>query len=639
MKTSSAILFVLPAVFGISAETQASLPENSFKAAVVKLAPIDRSRVSELTSMLSAQPRGFGEPCSDRKSWNKLKGSGKYVKVLKEANKILAQGIPPWDENLYMSIVTKGDSQSGKDLLARRIRALVSLAWAECIDNQGKYVPAIEQALKELIAQKTWVNPRDFNPKTFKGLVELSTASYVHNIAQVLYLLGDKLSPGVRKEALAAIYQRAFTPLLTTIGTRDGRHGWLTGTNNWNAVCLSGVAGAALTVIQDKEERATFVAIAERYIKNFVAGFLDDGYCTEGVGYFNYGFGHYITLREAILQATGGKLDLFNDNPKIDKIAQFLPNMEIINEVYPAIGDCRQYSKPSASILHYVSKNLGMGLNAYDSLRFEGRTGDLLEDVMNVFSNSAARTGLPHSKSVQEDRLRAYFDAAGVLTVRPAEAHSHAMGATLKGGNNNEHHNHNDLGSYTIAVGNAILMGDPGSIPYTAKTFSPQRYEYKSLGSYGHPVPLPAERQQRPGAQAHAIVLKADFTDLKDTLSLDLSSAYDIPGLQALTREFVYLRGKTETLQVTDEFEFTSPQSFETALITRGKWKKVSANQLLLEGRAEQLTATITPPLGAFSIESEEISEEKGAPYTRVGLRLTNPVKAGKLTVTYAPKE
>ena len=131
-----------------------------------------------------------------------MKTSAKYAKVIKEADKILALGIPAWDEDLYMGIFTRGDSQSGKDLLSKRIRALISLTWAECLDNRGKYVATIERTLKEFITQKTWVNPRNFSEKNFGGLVELSTASYTQNIAQVLYLLGEKLSPGIRKEHL-----------------------------------------------------------------------------------------------------------------------------------------------------------------------------------------------------------------------------------------------------------------------------------------------------------------------------------------------------------------------------------------------------------------------------------------------------
>ena len=609
------------------------------KDTVIGIAPVDQSRVAEITKMLPESPSGFGDPCNNRKNWDKLSASGAYASVLKDANKIMVTGIPVWDEALYMGFFTKGDSQSGKDMQASRIAAFVKLVWAECIDNRGKYIPAIEKALKELITQKTWVHPRNFNQKNFDGLVELSTASYAQNIAEAIYLLKDKLSPSIRAQAISVLYQRAFNPLLKTLETKNNDHSWLTGTNNWNAVCLSGITGAALTIIQDKKERATYIAIAERYIKNFVSGFPADGYCTEGVSYFNYGFGRYITLREIVLQATSGKLDLFSDNPIIEKIAWFLPNMEIINGIYPAIGDCKQYTEPSVPILGYMSKNLGMGLSNYEQVNLAGRTGDLQADLMNVFPNSATLKTAVQQSRMEGNKLRGFFDIAGVLTVRPAEVHKHAMGATLKGGNNNEHHNHNDLGSFTIVVGEEILIGDPGSIPYTAKTFSPQRYEYKSLGSYGHPVPLVAGMQQRPGAEARAKILKADFTDQEDIFLMDISSAYGVPDLKKLTREFKYFRGSTETLRISDEFEFATPQTFESALITRCKWKKISPNQLMVEGKTEKLLVTITSPQGSFSVESEDISEEKGEPYTRLAFRLTNPVEAGKFVMEFSPAD
>ena len=48
-------------------------------------------------------------------------------------------------------------------------------------------------------------------------------------------------------------------------GTASKPFWWFTVTNNWNSVCLAGVTGAALTLLADKEERAYFVAAAEKY--------------------------------------------------------------------------------------------------------------------------------------------------------------------------------------------------------------------------------------------------------------------------------------------------------------------------------------------------------------------------------------
>ena len=43
-------------------------------------------------------------------------------------------------------------------------------------------------------------------------------------------------------------------------------------------------------LLPDKEERAYFVAAAEKYNVYGMKGYADDGYCSEGVGYYNYGF-------------------------------------------------------------------------------------------------------------------------------------------------------------------------------------------------------------------------------------------------------------------------------------------------------------------------------------------------------------
>lgn len=605
-----------------------------YKRPVAFLERPDPVRVREIAAMLPDKPRGTGMPCHQREVWDSLRNSGKYAGVLSEAWKMLQATFPPFDEDVYMGFFTKGDSQSGKDILHSRLRWLIALTWAECLENKGTYVPLLEQVIEEILSQKTWVYPRNYSEKNYGSLVELSTASHAHNLAQALYLLDDKLSPQTRKKILESLYTRAFNPLRETLETLNEDHPWLTSTNNWNAVCLSGVTGAALTVIPGREERAGFVAIAEKYARNYMAGFLEDGYCSEGIAYFNYGFGHYILLRENIWQATGGKIDLFEPG-RIREIAEFGPGMEITWGVYPTIADCRLDARPAENILYYLSRNLGLGQAKYDTLSLAGAVEDLKADVMYVFPNTASETTPAPDHQEGYAGLRSWFEQAGVLTVRPAKGSSCRMGAVLKGGNNGEHHNHNDLGSFTIAVGGEKLVEDPGIIPYTARTFGPERYTYKTLASYGHPVPLIAGQEQQPGAQARAVILRADFTRIRDRLDMDITSAYKVPELKKFVRKFTYSREGKGALQVEDEFEFTTPQTVESALTIRAAWERAGPGKILLKRGKEQLLATIHAP-GAVSIRSEEISEEGSVPYTRLGIRLDQPILAGTIRITFS---
>ncbi|MBB5437987.1 hypothetical protein HDC92_001661 [Pedobacter sp. AK017] len=635
MKLFRNILFFIVLIGGSIAKGQNLAVYDNSKP-VVLLQPLDMLRVKQIEAMLPEKPSGFGETYKNRKEWNRLLNSRKYDKLLKSADSSLTEPFPAWSDTDYLAYWTKGTSVPGKNMLQKRLLWLTRYVFAECLTDQGKYTKAAEDAILELCRQKSWVNPtHDYNKVNFEGkkyLVELSAVSYAHHIAQALYLLGDKIGPKVKDEAIKALRLRVFDPVLNSVATGNSENFFLTNTNNFNAVCLSGTVGAAETILNDKTERAKFIAIAERYHKNGVHGFLPDGYCTEGLGYYNYGFGHFVLLRETVYRNTGGQIDLFAD-PKVKLIAEFLPKTVIIHGVFPSIGDCRPYTQPSAFILYYVNRNLGVDVSDFKKTAFEGRSTELAESILAVFPEKISSAQVTVKSKSNE--LRSYFDQAGVLTVRPGKNSAMDMGVAIKGGNNNEHHNHNDIGSFSIVVGDEVLMGDPGIIPYTSKTFGPERYTYKTIASYGHPVPLIAGKEQIPGAAAKANVISTSFNNDQDKLLMDIASAYPVKELKKLEREFTYNRKPNGFLTVKDNFSFSNTQTYETALITRGKWKQVGPGAIEITGKKDKLLVTIESQDG-FEIKSEELSEG-GLPYTRLAIRLNKPVQEGTISMVFKP--
>jgi hypothetical protein len=604
------------------------------------LQPVDEKRVSEIMTMLPDKPAGLGKPCSEREVWDRLLSSGKYDEFLKEMKSFT---FPAFSEEDYFSLSngTAASSRQGLNMMRNRARGLAYLTWAECLENKGEYIKKTEDGLLDIINQKSWVSPRnDFGFKNYNGIeysVELTTALYAHTVSQTLYLLGDKLSPHIRKLAVESVYKRCFEPVLYKINTQNNHpeSRFLVMTNNYNHVCLSGVVGAALTLIDDKRERAVFACIGEYYSQNGLAGFGDDGYCSEGVGYFSYGFGHFVVLGESLRQATGGKIDLF-DNPKVREIAAYPLKLEIINNVYPAIADSQIGASPNPDIMFYVNRIYQMGISEYDTVGLEGKTGNIVTDIMMAFPNSVSAIRNESSRPGSEDILRSFFEQSAVLVVRPSTGES-SLGAAIKGGNNAENHNHNDVGSYTVVSGDENMAGDQGSIPYTKDIFDPKyRYTYKTVGSYGHPVPLVAGKQQQPGAQAKATVLSRRFSDDEDVLTLDLRSVYDAPSLTKLERTMIYSRKGAGKVSFEDIFAFSRPESFETAVVTRAGCKKTADDRILLEGKTQKMEVLMTSPGNKLSIREEKINEG-GTPYTRIGIYIDKPVKEGKIILTYIP--
>ena len=606
------------------------------------LRPIDEKRVQEIEKMLLDKPSGFGEPYNKRKVWNSLLKSGNYDQFLQAMKNY---SFPSFSKDDYFSLSngSASSSNAGLTMMRKRAEGLAKVTWAECLQNEGKYTRMVEEGLRDIINQKSWVSPRvDYDFKNYNGVeysVDLTSSLYAHTIAQTLYMMGNKISPKLRKEAMDALYTRIFNPIHRKISTQNDNkeNHFLIADNNWNHVCLAGLVGAALTVIEDKHERAVFTYIGEYYSRNGLAGFNDDGYCGEGVTYYNYGFGHYILLRESIWQATGGKIDLFDD-PKVQKIARYAPNIEIINGVYPAISDCREGAKPDEAMMIYLNRSLGLGITQYDTLTNQSGTSDNRKNVMMAFPNSTF--SLQPKKNIEKDEsnIRSFFEQTGVLVCRPVPGSSANIGVALKGGNNGESHNHNDIGSYTIVQGNQIMAGDPGVIPYASNIFDPKyRYTYKTVGSYGHPVPLVAGKPQRPGTQAKAKTVRTDFNLQKDNITLDIASAYEVPGLKKLERTMDYDRSDAGRITFTDSFEYAKPEGFETAISTRSEWKQTSDNTLLLTRESEKMLVTFSSPGNKLLLKSEKISDG-GTPYTRIGISVSKPVTAGQIIITYKPQ-
>ena len=602
--------------------------------------------------MLPEAPRGVGPKIEDRAAWDAVAALPAAKGIIRQAEKLMAEPIPELPDDLYLDFSRTGNRSRYQSVAGRRHARVPQLVLAECIENRGRFLPAIEEAIRAICEQKAWTLPaHDRNLRNFKGTeidVDLWTAHVSWTLATADDWLGERLEPDVRKLMRSELQRRTFGPYEGYVKQGKPRMWWPTCTSNWNAVCSAGVTGAALAVIESPQRRAWFVACAEKSVPYFLKGFTPDGYCSEGVSYWNYGFGHYMMMAETVHQATGGKLDWFAD-PKVKQIALFGRRMEIIPGVYPAFADCGVTARPDLPLMAFLSRRLRLGLTDVEKqglLLAPGVDSSLFRFGLCGFANSASRTP-PVTGGAAPQPLRDWFADAGILICRPAgemrgEKRSEkpgAMGVALKGGHNAEHHNHNDVGSFVVARAGTTPLPDPGSETYTARTFSSRRYESGVLNSWGHPVPRVAGKLQRTGRAAAAKVLRTEFTDAADTLVLDLRAAYAVKGLKRLTRTFVYSREGQGSLTVIDEVELDAPQAFGTALITFSKWTRTKQGGLLVGSGPAAVRVEVSAEGGKLKLTDEEIEEDchGGHHPTRLGFDLAEPVTRATITATIRP--
>ena len=538
--------------------------------------PLDAGRIREIAAMLPEHATGPGQPIANRAAWEALAARYPNVNdVIANAARRAAQPLPDQPDSLYLEFSQNGNRDHWQNVAYnRRIRVHV-FALAECLENKGRFLAPLEQTVAALCAERTWVMPahdgalRNFRGETIE--IDLGSSGVGLELATASYLLGDRLSAATRQLIRENLDRRIFAPFRAAVNGSGPEFWWMRAENNWNAVCLNCITGTALQTLDSAEDRAWFIAVAEKLIGHYLdGGFTPDGYCVEGLGYWNYGFTNFVLLAENVRQATGGKVDLLT-RPQVAQDALFGPRSEILGGVYLSIADADPGDEPSGILMNYLCRRFGLNLARWRDVKLEGE----LYDKMTWGFLPADLPPIRCEASLGELPWRSWFPDSGVLICRPGPGAKVPFAVAIKGGNNGVNHGHNDVGSFSVVAGKAMVICDPGGEVYTARTFSAHRFDSNVLNSFGHAVPVIAGQLERAGSAARAVVLSKDFTEAADTLTFDDRSAYAVADLQKLERTFVFQRGDKPSLEVRDEVQFASPENFETALITWGTVRRV----------------------------------------------------------------
>jgi hypothetical protein len=603
------------------------------------------SRWSEaLADALPLRPAGWGAPATDRALWARASAAIPARELIAAALRERDEPLPALTDDLYLRYRRDGNRTEFQQANLRRMGRLNLLAWAEGVEHRGRFVPAMSALIESILAEKTWVLPaHDPKLNNFEGRwteVDLMVAMKGWSLATIVYWHADQLAPALVSRVHSELRRRVIAPFLARVhgeasADTDGMW-WTRADNNWNAVCNAGVVGVALATLPARGERAEVIGFASLNLEYFLRGFTPDGYCSEGIGYWNYGFGHFAMVSETLATATDGKVRPLSGDHAL-RVAAYPAGFEILPGIYPAFADMDVKDRPSSwfgALAVRQGSPTPLGMKASNLKVDDLRSLQTYESAMKVFL-PLATAALPPAPVPRIQADHYWFADAQVYTGRAGAT----FGAAIKGGHNAEHHNHNDLGSFVAAAGDRAVLVDPGLEIYTKRTFGPDRYQSKVLSSYGHSVPRVAGQLQQPGREFCARVIATSFGEQEDRVVLDLTRAYAVPALKSLVRTFVLRRLPKPAVLVTDVVEFTEPSEFETALITFEQWRERAPGSLVVGSGAATLRVQVQAEGGPWQLRAEILQEDlpgKRQP-TRLGLALVKPVEKATITVTITP--
>jgi len=602
--------------------------------------PYTESQIKEVEAWLPDKPGVTHHPVSDRAFWDGVKislGDG----VIAEAEKYLKSTTPAWSEETYRTFFVTGSRKEGEAMLRPGWDRLQKFAAAECLEGKGRFLKAIEAQLLDFAKQPSWVLPaHDRNHEIIDGkaqYLELRSANVGFDIALTLEWFGDRIDPQVRAAIEASLKQKVIEPVFAVLEKNDPlitkRHDWRMKPMNWNAVCTAGSTGAVLSYEPSKRRRALVVLDAVANTRDYLSGFTKDGYCSEGPGYWGYGFGHFVALADLLQRESGGRIKL-GQFPNAAAAATYPDRITLDGARFPAFADAGTTGGPDGMIRWWANFLVEGKREPYPKDGPHAKMNGSLAQWQLIGQTVSAPTTTPPAPVPLG--IRNEFPDGGVLISRMLADGKVIFSAAMKAGHNAEDHNHNDVGSYTIDWKGSLPILDPGSTVYTAKTFSTERYDHPILSSYGHSVPILNGQLQTTGRQAAGKITKRDFTPDADAWAVDLSACYPKAGVKSLDRRWTFRRGEKPSLQVLDTVTLTEPGTFETAVVGAANWAQVSEKVWLVREGTAILKVTVDTTQPAEYRFEKLLNPGRFEP-VRLGIRLRDKTKEAAVRVTYEP--
>lgn len=576
-------------------------------------------------------------PASNRNYWDSIASVPTGMALLEEAIAALDKTpeVPITDE-IYYRANREGNRGIYKPRYYRTMDRLEKFILAECIENQGRFLSQIQVYSDSIMAMKSWLHPNhDRDNDVLEGRrvsIDLGARKFGLVLALADALLEDKLPNELRTKIAEQLQWRIIASYLSSCQKEsDKSNTWIRSTSNWNSVCTSGTLFTAITASKSKEERIAAIGCALNSMVYYLSGFGSDGYCSEGTGYWNYGFGHYLYLAEILYDYTEGKIDLFefNDPEKLKNVANFPENFQIHEGMYAPFSDgvtrVNQGSDNFAYLMaakYYGAKKPVAFIPDESVQRLIGWSG------LDKYIDENDKSPLPN---------HTYFDDFGIVISRGQQEKPFSI--AIKAGHNAENHNHFDVGSYVLVYDQDYPAGDIGAPSYIAGAFSDDN---PARSSWGHPVPHINNTLQSKGIEFKGEILETVFSENKDKVVMDIKPAYKIEGLKSLVRTMENDKTGNGTISVKDEFKTDNPVSFGTAISTFSAYEIVDDNTIILTSveNQEKIEVEIKAEGGDIKIVPEPVPVEhlrSGKNAKRIGIEFTEKLKKGAITVRYKP--
>lgn len=498
----------------------------------------------------------------NRNEWDKLFGESKKT-VIEKGEKCLDYEWQVVKATDYLEFERTGNRQIMEKPFGDNNQAIMQLLLAELAEGKGRFIDQLINGVFHTCEMTSWALSAHLItqpshralPDSQYQLIDLTAGDLGGLLSWTYYFMHDefdKIDPEISKRLYRELDKRIMTPYL-----ENNNFWWLAWNykgqmvNNWNPWCNSN-ALMTFMLLEDNPDRLSDAVYRSMIsVDRFLNYVHSDGACEEGPSYWGHASGKaldYLVLLEYI---TNGKISVF-DNSQIKSMGEYIAKSYVGNGWVVNFADASAKGGGDPYLIYRYGKAVDSDelkqfasmLNSKNGISFTGR------DVFRTLEALRISNELANYTEKYKSSNFTWYPETEFCYLRNDKAFFAA-----KGGYNDESHNHNDAGTFSLWVNNTPVIIDAGVGTYTKQTFSSERYSIWTMQSNYHNLPMINGVPQKYGRKFKANDAKAS----KNSFSVEIASAYpDEAAVESWVRSYKF--GKN-SLTISDDFRLSESKS------------------------------------------------------------------------------
>lgn len=492
----------------------------------------------------------------DREGWSRFLGEYKD-EIIKNGESLLGYTWKVVKATDYLEFERSGNREIMERPFDDNNQAIVRLMLAELAEGRGRFIDQLINGVFHTCEMTSWALSAHLVtqpthralPTPIYPLIDLTAGDFGSLLSWVYYFMHeefDKIDPEISRRLYRELDERIMKPYLN-----NDSFWWLAANykgqmvNNWNPWCNSNCLMTFMLLENDVDRLSKAVSRSMQSVDKFLNYVHSDGACEEGPSYWGHASGKCLDYLVLLNRITGGKISIF-DNPQIKAMGEYIARSYVGNGWVVNFADASAKGGGDPYLIYRYGKAVKSDIlkqfasmqNKGSKISFRGRDlfrileAFLVEDELCAYQEAytgVSYTWYPETEFCYVRNKKAFFAA--------------------KGGYNDESHNHNDAGSFSLWVNNMPVIIDAGVGTYTRQTFSSERYTIWTMQSNYHNLPMINGVPQKYGRQYKATEVKAT----KNSFSANIATAYpDEAGVKKWIRSYTM---KSDALMISDRFE------------------------------------------------------------------------------------